>query len=352
MPTRREVLATASTLAITQALPAGASDGAGKARISICTFSCHQHWNAVRQKHPGVRFTDALGFYAYARSLGAEGVQTGVGSLDEAQPRTLQARVAETGGCFEGDLRLPQDEGGLADFEREVKVTRAAGATVARAVLMSGRRYEVFKSLDQFREFRAMAPKRLALVEPVLKRHGLKLAVENHKDLTVEELTALMRELSSEWIGVLVDTGNNIALLDEPHAVVEELAPFALSVHLKDMALQPHAEGFLLSEIACGRGYLDLPRIVATLRKANPSIIFNLEMATRDPLKVPCLTPNYWITFPERKASYQAPALDRVKTNPARESPPSVSGKSRETILAEEESNNRQSLAWMRGILG
>jgi sugar phosphate isomerase/epimerase len=346
VPTRRQILSTVGALASARAVLAAA--GQGTARLGICAFSCHRHWQAVRQKAPGTKFTDAPTFYDYGRSLGAEGVQTSVASLDEAQVRAFRGHVEQTGGCFEGDIRLPQDDAGVADFEREVKLTRAAGATVARAVLMGGRRYEVFRTLEQFREFRAQASRRLALAEPILRKHGLKLAVENHKDLTIEEFTALMRGLGSEWIGALVDTGNNIALLDEPHAVVDALAPFALSVHLKDMAVQQDADGFLLSEIPCGQGFLDLPRIIATLRMANPAIVFNLEMATRDPLKVPCLTPDYWVTFPQREATHLAPALDLVKSHPATHEPPRVTGKPLEEVLRDEETNNRVALAWMR----
>jgi sugar phosphate isomerase/epimerase len=345
MPTRRALLAAAAALASTRSILDAA--GQGSSRISICSFSCHQHWNAVRQKVPGTKFRDAPGFYDYARSLGAEGVQTSLSALGDNQAAVFREHIAQTGGCLEGDIRLPQEAGGLEGFEREVKIARAAGVTIARSVLTGGRRYEVFKSLDEFRQFRAQASKRLALVEPVLRKHGLKLALENHKDLTADELTGLMREISSEWIGVLVDTGNNVALLEEPHAVVEALAPFALSVHLKDMAVQASAEGFLLSEIPCGEGFLDLPRIVGTLRKANPAIVFNLEMATRDPLKIPCLRPDYWVTFPGREATHLAAALGLVKAHPPVHAPPHVSGKTQDQILAEEEANNRDSLSWM-----
>ena len=41
---------------------------------------------------------------------------------------------------------------------------------------------------------------------------------------------------------------------------------------------------------------LDLPRIVRTLKSARPEIRLNLEMITRDPLKVPCLSDRYWTT--------------------------------------------------------
>ncbi|MDB6074710.1 MAG: hypothetical protein JWO89_2350, partial [Verrucomicrobiaceae bacterium] len=209
-------------------------------------------------------------------------------------------------------------------------------------------RYEGFKSLAEFKEFRARGLKTLQVIEPVLSKHRLRLALENHKDQTVAELVELLRQVSSEWIGVCVDTGNNIALLEEPHAVVEALAPFAASVHLKDMAVQPYADGFLLSEVPLGTGFLDMPRIIATLRKANPGIGFNLEMGTRDPLRVPCLTQGYWIPFAERPAVELAKALAQVRDHPARQPPPSVSGKPVAQVLAEEEENNRISLAWMK----
>jgi sugar phosphate isomerase/epimerase len=175
----------------------------------------------------------------------------------------------------------------------------------------------------------------------------LKLAVENHKDLTSDELATLMQKFSSEWIGVNVDTGNNLALLEDPHEAVETLAPFAMSVHLKDMAVQPYELGFKLSEINCGQGFLELPRMVAALSKVNNQIHFNLEMATRDPLLIPCLADGYFVTFPGRKPTHLDAAMQRVKDNAPKQPPPSMAGKPMAQQLAEEEANNRSSLAWM-----
>ena len=342
---RRTFIATLPALAAARSLLAAA--GAAKSRIGICTFSCHQHWKAVGAKHEGVKFTDALSFYRYARELGAEGVQTPLRSTEAAVARQMRALVEHDGGYYEGELRLPKTENDLAGFEADVRLAREAGATVARAVFTTGRRYEALKTMDDFRAFEAQAEKTLALIEPVLRKHQLKVAIENHKDHTADELAAMMRKISSEWIGVLVDTGNNIALLEEPQGVIEILAPFALSVHFKDMAAQPDAEGFLLSEVPLGTGMLDLPRMVAALRKANPAIVFNLEMATRDPLRIPCLTEDYFATFPERKAKNLDAAMQRVRVNPPKQPPPIVSSKPTAQVLAEEEANNRQGLGWM-----
>jgi len=342
---RRTFIATMPALIATHHALAAA--GVKPGRLGICSFSCHRAWLALHDKSAPVPFTDGPTFYDYCRRLGADGVQTSVATIDEAAAMHLREHVEQTGGYYEGDIRLPKTESELEKFEQEVKLTRAAGGSVARTFLSGTRRYETWKTLDEFKAFRVEASKRLAMVEPIIKKHRLKLAVENHKDLTSDELTRLMREFASEWLGVNVDTGNNIALLEEPHEAVEALAPFAISVHLKDMAVRPHETGFQLSEVTCATGFLDLPRIVATLSKANADLRFNLEMATRDPLLIPCLTDGYFATFPKRQATHLDAAMKRVTANPPKQAPPSITGKPMPQQLADEESNNRVSLQWM-----
>ena len=344
---RRAFISTIGGLAAARALLAGVG---AKARLGICTFSCHQHWKAVAAKHPGVKFRDALGFYQYARGLGAEGVQTGLRSTDPKTARRLRALVEGEGGYYEADLRLPKEAGEVDEFARQVKLAREAGAEIGRSVCMGGRRYEVFKTLGEFREFHAQSRGSLELAEPVLKRNGLKLAVENHKDFTTDELVALIRKMGSEWIGVLVDTGNNMGLCEEPHEVIEKLAPLAWSVHLKDMAVQRAEDGFLLSEVPLGTGLLDLPRVVRALT-VRPGIVFNLEMATRDPLRVPCETDLYWATFPDRRERALAAVMEMVRNNPPRQAPPRLTGKGVAQVLAEEEMHNRAGMNWMRSNL-
>lgn len=348
---RRQLLTAIPCLASAHSLFAAA--GATGSRIGLCTFSCHQHWKAVGTRQEGVKFTDATGFFRYARELGAEGVQTPLRSQDATVAKQMRQLVDESGGYYEGELRLPKVTSDLAAFEAETKLILEAGATIARAVFTGGRRYETFKTLDEFRAFHDQAGRTLTLIEPVLRKHHLKLAIENHKDHTTEELISLMKAISSEWIGVLVDTGNNIALLEEPHAVVEALAPFALSVHLKDMAVQEDKDGFLLSEVPLGTGMLDLPRMIATLQKANTSLVFNLEMATRDPLKIPCLIDDYYATFaPDYRARLLGAVMERVKSDPPKQPVPFIGGKPTAQVLAEEETNNLNGLNWMGAHLG
>jgi len=49
-----------------------------------------------------------------------------------------------------------------------------------------------------------------------------------------------------------------------------------------------------------GQGMLPLKRMMDTILAARSNVEFSLDMSTRDPLRIPCLTDKYWVTFPDR----------------------------------------------------
>jgi len=100
--------------------------------------------------------------------------------------------------------------------------------------------------------------------------------------------------------------------------VVEAYAPHAFTSHLKDMGVQEYQDGFPAVGGPLGDGFLDLPKMIATLRRAQPQIHFNLEMITRDPLKVTCLTEKYWATMGDTPAGRLAETLAMVRANAAK----------------------------------
>jgi sugar phosphate isomerase/epimerase len=115
--------------------------------------------------------------------------------------------------------------------------------------------------------------------------------------------------------------------------VIEKLAPYTVCTHLKNMAVEPYDDGFLLSEVVLGDGYLDLKRAVSLVRQHRPKAHFSLEMITRDPLKIPCLTDGYWVTFPDRNGLYLARTLKFVEEHKSAKPLP------RENTLEREQQN-------------
>ena len=328
------------------------AETARRKRLGVCTYSYNLHWKAARDGDPKARFKDAIEFVRYCHELGAGGVQIGVGSRDAEYVQQLRATAETLQMYFEGQTSLPRSPSDVDRFDVEIRVAREAGAGVVRTALLSGRRYETFDSAEAFRQFTERSWNAVTLAEPVVRKHGVKLAIENHKDFRVAEQLDLLRRLGSEYVGVNVDTGNNIALLEEPLAVVEALAPYAFTTHLKDMAVQDDEEGFLLSEVPLGEGFLDLKRIVAILERANPGIQFNLEMITRDPLRIPYLTKKYWATMKEVPARDLATAVALVRRNPPTKPLPRTSGRSLADQVAFEDENVRKSFSHARGRLG
>lgn len=338
---------------IAATLPAqGAEKGIARKRLGIGMHSYGAHWAVARTNPVQVRFSDALQFLEYGHDIGAGGVQVAIGACGPDKAKQLRERVETLQAYIEGQTSLPRSPEDVGRFDDEVRDAKAAGATVIRSALLGGRRYETFDSADAFRQFASRSWKSLTLAEPVLRKHGVRLAVENHKDWLVPELLEFLNRLSSEYVGVCIDTGNSIALLEDPIAVVEAYAPWVLSTHLKDMGVQEFEQGFLLSEVPLGDGFLDLKRIIEICLHANPNVQFNLEMITRDPLRVPCLTDRYWTTFDKMPAAQLAKALALVRKHSTTKPLPQTSQLNREQKLKAEDDNVRLSIAFARKELG
>ena len=205
-------------------------------------------------------------------------------------------------------------------------------------VAAGGRRYETFSRRADFEVWLASARRALELAEPVARRLGVRLAIENHKDFETPELLAMLDVIASPQLGVCLDTGNSLALLEDPLEVVRQLAPRTFTVHLKDIAVRPVEEGFEMAEVPLGQGMLDLPAMISTISSKAPQAVFHLEMITRDSLLIPCLREEYWASFPEKPGFQLAHTLKLVKAH-ATAMMPEVPNLSAEALAALEEKN-------------
>lgn len=347
--TRREFISSSALLAASAITPqALAFDPLPAVRVEmgVLLYSYGIHSRLQRDKN----LTDPVTFVDFCHVRGAAGVQLPLGRRNEEDSAKLRDRCAELRMYVEGVIQCPADDRDVDRFEAEIRSAKACGASVLRTVMLGGRRYEVFERAEQYRDFAMRAEKSLRLAEPIARKLDIKLAVENHKDFRSDEQAELLRKVSSEHIGVCLDTGNNIALLEDPHSVVETLAPWTMTVHIKDMGLEESRTGFLLSEVPLGQGMLDLKRIVNTVRKANPQARFNLEMITRDPLSIPCLTAKYWATLEKVPGKDLALALSLVREKSKIQPLPRITTRSSEDQLALEDDNVRKSLAFAANL--
>jgi sugar phosphate isomerase/epimerase len=318
--------------------------------IVVHSYGSRWHSQLQSQKYPG--FANAIDLIEHCHQIGAGGVQVVVREWTTDFAKKVRDKREKLGLYLEGSIAMPGKTEDIPVFEKEIINAKEAGAQILRTVTSGGRRYEIFHSTEAVQEFKKNALASLQLAEPILRKHKVKLAIENHKDWRADELVSTLQQLKSEWIGVTLDFGNSIALSEDPMEVIETLVPFVFSTHVKDMGVEEYADGFLLSEVPLGKGFLDLPKIVALCRKHNPAVNFILEMITRDPLEIPCLKNDYWVSFDGVSAKELARTLRMVKQNKYKSPLPRVSQLNEEDRLAIEEKNILECLSYSKDKLG
>lgn len=283
----------------------------------------------------------------------AGGAQVDLSQLESHEPPYLarvRARAERAGLWLELSVpssHLESDEG----CEAMARIALALGVDRVRVALIYGRRYESFGTPDDWHAFVRRWRARLAEIRPILERQAIRVGIENHKDFSGPELADLLTALDSPSLGACIDFGNNIALLEDPLATIRTLAPFAVTTHLKDMAVRRYADGFELSEVPLGTGLVPLAQAVQVVRDARPDARLCLEMITRDPLKVPYLTERYWVAMdrpaPAALAGFERDVLDRARAGPL----PRISPLPPADQLAAEDENLRESVKYAKDVL-
>jgi len=330
--TRRQLL--------TMAAAAPLAAGPPRSKMGIATTSYMTVW----------RPRDTYEFLEHCHAIGAGGIQASLSSLEPAYLSKLRARAEQLGMYIEVMGPLPR--GGTEQFEAVLRATKEVGGLCLRSACLGGRRYETFNTLADWKKFVADSHTAIERAVPLAEKHRVRFALENHKDWTTEEFLALLNKFKSEYLGVCVDTGNNMALLDDSMELVEALAPYAFSTHIKDMGVALYKDGFLLSEVPLGEGMLDLKKIVAVIQKAHPEVKMSLEMITRNPLEVPCLTEKYWATFPGREGKHLARMLAMVRDKQKERPLPRMDTLDKEAQRRWEAENVLQCLNYAREQLG
>jgi sugar phosphate isomerase/epimerase len=343
-PTRREVLGALAALPLLH--------DTKKCTLGIVIHSYAVRSRVSRERGDKIPFADPFAFLDHAHGMGVAGVQVAIRPVAKEELMRLRRRLDATGMYLEGIVSLPKSKSDVERFTRDLEAAKAVGATIVRTVCLNTRRYETFTKADHFRDFVKESRAALELAEPISGKVGVCLAVENHKDWRIDEFIDLLKRLSSKHVGVCVDTGNSIALLEDPRAVIEAYAPYALTTHFKDMAVAEYEAGFLLAEVPFGTGFLDLGEMIRVLRKHQPAIRFNVEMITRDPLRVPCLTRKYWETMGHVSGRELVEALQRVRKVAAKKPLPRVSELSAEKQVRIEQANVEACLAYGKKVLG
>ena len=114
---------------------------------------------------------------------------------------------------------------------------------------------------------------------------GIKLAVENHGgDLQAREMKMMIEAVGRDVMGVCLDSGNPVWMLEDPHMTLEMLIPYAETSHVRDSAVWKVPEGIAVRWVNMGDGNVDIDGWIKKFIQAKPGLpmIFeNLVSASR-----------------------------------------------------------------------
>jgi 3-oxoisoapionate decarboxylase len=215
------------------------------------------HWPKVRE---------------YAKSKGLERLETGGPAILPKTPEGFAASVKT--------------------LEQHIVRANGLGSPIVRCLLAGERAVMPPVPLEQNLE---MAVRILRAVRSRAVDLGVKVAIENHKDIQAFETRRVIETAGKDFVGSYLDTGNPVFVMEDPLTTVEELGPYAVCVHLRDSVIYEHPRGIAVQWVPLGEGVVDFKRIVAKVREVCPPVYIYIKPITgRPPAVLPYLEDSFW----------------------------------------------------------
>lgn len=218
-----------------------------------------RHWYIP--KNP----VDILWYCNTAKALGADGLHIDPFHIELAKDLKQLKNFAEKNNMY---IELGACGTSINDLLPYIEASESLGAKLLRTFVggncLDGRRITKRRTEE--------AVKNLKTSLPAAKKHGVKLAIENHGDIFIEDMKSILK-IDSDYLGVCLDSGNFAFTGENPLDAVELFNKRIFCTHLKDVCEQsvfPDAKPFnTVNEpvhfCALGEGCLQLEEILLKL---------------------------------------------------------------------------------------
>jgi sugar phosphate isomerase/epimerase len=255
-------------------------------KIAIDSYCYHRYFGECYpglQRDPGSQMT-VWDFLKRARKHRVSGVSIEAcflpkidrSFLDRLRDALDEAKLERVWAWGHPDgLKSGTDRLAARDLAKNLAYAEHIGARVMRIVGGSRRTRPESWTQHKRQLTRTLKP----LVDPA-EKHGVVMAIENHIDLLSDEMADLMNTIDSPWLGVCLDTANNLRLFEDPITVARTLAPWARATHVKDVGVlrgNPHEFSFWPS-VPLGEGLVDIPEVMRILKRAKYTGLLAFEI--------------------------------------------------------------------------
>jgi sugar phosphate isomerase/epimerase len=271
----------------------------GSVRIGIACWSLGQRIQLGIVK-------SATDFLAFAEELGYEGV-----ALDEVFLPDVSDRKGNDGLRRELEQRgMYLDVGSkqLYELTQEVNAGRGAviferakslGSSVLKTTFQDvGERVNQGWSAADATSQIARTVDCLGTLEELARKYDLPVACENHIDFVNDEIVEILRQVDSPYVGLMLDTGNPLGLMEDSKALAQRVVKRVLGVHLKDGYVIPAKSGGAdIVWCVAGEGLVDVGSILGGL-EPGPRVNLNVELIVNQRWPLPIHDEAFWKTLP------------------------------------------------------
>lgn len=181
----------------------------------------------------------------------------------------------------------------VATLHKNIDRAKTMGSPIVRALLASDRYALPPGTLERQIE---TAVGILRQVRSHAMDAGIKIGLENHKELQAWETRQVIEGAGKEFVGSYLDTGNPVFVMEDPATTIEQLGPYAVTFHLRDSVVYEHPEGIAVQWVPLGEGTNDFKALVARAAELLPQgvHIYCKPITARPAVVLPVYSDEFW----------------------------------------------------------
>jgi sugar phosphate isomerase/epimerase len=249
--------------------------------------------------------------------------------------------------CPTSNLFDPKQGTADAQLQRVIHAANLAGSRIVRCFLGNSEDRKGPLPLEAHIE---NTVKTLKACRNYSLDRGIKIAVENHSgDLQARELKMLIEAAGKDFVGAVIDTGNPVWALEDPHLTLETLAPYVLTSHVRDSYLWKQGNGVAVQWTRMGEGNVDIARWVKRFAELCPGKALSMEIIVTGARPFQVFEERFWDAYRQQPAWEFARFLALAEKGEKRPDPPKLD---KEAAVAKERADLEASISYTKGLLG
>ncbi len=247
---------------------------------------------------------------------------------DSLDPEVMNPKHWAEVRAWSKDLRLHLETGGpallpktsagypqsVATLRKHIERAAGMGSPLVRSLLASDR-YNMPDN-GPVEPHMETAIKILREVRSQVMDAGIKIAIENHKDLHAWQTRQVIETAGKEFVGSYLDTGNPVFVAENPFTTLEQLGPYALTFHLRDSVVYEQPDGIAVQWVPLGEGTVNFPKLLARAAELmSPQVhVYCKPITARPPVVLPVYSDEFWKQwFPQARSADVASFVNLAK---------------------------------------